>query len=440
MATSAPSTPSQRCFVLLDELDAALDSPTSQRSLPYCVVLCLVSAFVWTWSISWVPPLLHNQASGGSSPALHPVAIKVSSLPSSAVVVDCGSGKAAAYRYSFNKEGAPYQEMKLKVALKLPELVVAAIDSPVALEPLWGLIDAAALQVESNTSKPAPIFFGATGGVRAALSDGSLSETYLKTFEHALRARYHNAAVHFEVLSGEREAQLELRATQYAFADAAALFGAEASEMGSLSGGGQTCQLAWGKSSTNGNFKAIVLEADLFGAQRVTNTVGLTAALAWWDEYLTQKIDEAGLAKAPGSRLKGPFGGIAMQATAAERIGLAGRVVTAENVVRGCRELLAHAEGDHSLESAWWEAYYFDEVARGSNPYGLDAPTFNLLTVLTVARLKTVVEAALEPTALLFFTRARDLRSDLPKSGASSAGQPTDVEWALGALLAYPWD
>lgn len=437
---STSSTPSQRCFVLLDELDAALDSPTSQRSLPYCVVLCLVSAFVWTWSISWVPPLLHNQASGGRSPALHPTATKVSSLPSSAVVVDCGSGKAAAYRYSSTKEGAPFQEMKIKVALKLPELLIAAVGRPAALDPLWGLVDAAALPVNTNSSKPAPIFFGATGGVRAALADGSLSEAHLKNFEHVLRSRYHNAAVHFEVLSGEREAQLELRATQYAFADAAALFGAEASEIGSLSGGGQTCQLAWGKSSTNGNFKAVVLEADLFGAQRVASTVGLSAGLTWWDEYLTQKINEAGLAKAPGSRLKGPFGGITMQATAAERIGLGGRVVTAEHVVRGCRELLARAQGDNSLESAWWEAYYFDEVARGSNPYGLDAQTFNTLTVFTVARLKSIVETALEPAALLYFARARDLQADQQKSGASSAGEPTDVEWALGALLAYPWD
>jgi hypothetical protein len=435
-APSAPSTPLQRCSILLDELDAVLDSPTSQRSLPYCVVLCLVCAFVWTWSISWVPPLLHNQVPGGVSPALR-AAAKALSLPSAVVVIDCGSGKAAAYRYRFSAEGAPLEETKVKVALKLSELLVAAASEPAALDPLWSLIDAATLRLEApGAAAPFPLFFGATGGVRAALAEGSLSQAHVDGLEAALRNRYRGAPLHFEVLSGAREAQLELRATRYAYRDAA-LFGDGAAPVGSLSGGGQSCQLAWGTSSKVGSFEAAAVEADLFGAQRVVGAVGLRAALEWWDAHLAQELAKAGLG---GPRkLQGPFVGITMQATAAAQAGLGSRVVTAEDAVRGCNALLAHAQEDDALEGPWWGAYFFDQAALGANPYGLDAHTFNLVTVLTVARLKAVLETALEPTALLFFARARDLPSDLSSSGAGAAGQPANTEWALGALLAYPW-
>ena len=133
-----PSTPVNRCTTrtLIDSVDAELDRPAIQRALPYCIVLCLASAMVWTWSIAWVPSLLHN-----APPAVH---FHPAELPPRAVVVDCGSGKVAVHRYATSGEGTarrPREVSKAKAAMKLPELV-ASLDSG-GLQPLWDLVDGA---------------------------------------------------------------------------------------------------------------------------------------------------------------------------------------------------------------------------------------------------------------------------------------------------------
>ena len=134
-------------------------------------------------------------------------------------------------------------------------------------------------------------------------------------------------------------------------------------------------------------------------------------------------------------KLKGPLVGITMMASAAEQVGLGGHVVTAAEALRGCGTVLGHAEADDALDDPWWAAYFFDLDSKGANPYGMDQHTFNLVSVLAVARLKALLEAALDPAALLFFARARVL----PGSSAGGVAPAANIEWPLGALLSYPW-
>lgn len=87
---------SHRIVRFIDTIDAQFDHPIVQTTLPYFVVMCLVSALVWTWSISWVPPLLGKNGRGWVATLARPASV----LPPSAVVVDCGSGKLAVFSYS----------------------------------------------------------------------------------------------------------------------------------------------------------------------------------------------------------------------------------------------------------------------------------------------------------------------------------------------------
>ena len=117
--------------------------------------------------------------------------------------------------------------------------------------------------------------------------------------------------------------------------------------------------------------------------------------------------------------------GITMMATAAGLAGVGGRVVSAAEVVEACEGLLAHAVN----KDGWWDALYLNEDSNGGNPYGLDQSTFQLLTLLSVARLSTVVNISMDPTARLYFPRVH-----------VTGGQPVAVEWPLGALATFHWE
>jgi hypothetical protein len=408
---SKASTPTQRCWRILDGIDARIDHPDVQRGLPCCIVCCLVSALVWTWSISWVPGLLGIKSSVGFGAAA--VLVVPGTLPPWSVVVDCGSGKLAVHRYGRpSPNGWPRELPKVKVPLKLPELIAAhAGGNDDALAPIWALVDPA-MRADGGS---AALFFGATGGMRAALADGSVTAAQVATLGAAVRARYPDAAaVHFEVLSGAREAALELRAARFAFADAAQVFGAGAGAVGVLSAGGKTCQVSWAEGG------AISADADLFAAERVAAAVGDDAALAWWGPHVA-----AGLAGAPHP-LAGPFVGLTMMATAAEVAGVAGRPVAAAEVLAACGAVLAHPPDD----AAWWAAFAAAESAAGRNPYGLSEADFARMTRLAVARLDAAVRTLFAPTTALFFARARD---------APDGDGSLQIEWPLGALLSYPW-
>ena len=97
-----------------------------------------------------------------------------------------------------------------------------------------------------------------------------------------------------------------------------------------------------------------------------------------------------------------------------------------------------------SSGDGWWRAYFFDQDAQGGNPYGLDQHTFNLVTVLSVSRLRVVVEEAFGPAAEIFFARSRKLPQAAGGGKVDGDGgmddPPINIEWPLGALLAFPWD
>ena len=39
------------------KVDEIMDAPIVQKRLPYCIVACLVMAWIWTWSLSLIPTL-----------------------------------------------------------------------------------------------------------------------------------------------------------------------------------------------------------------------------------------------------------------------------------------------------------------------------------------------------------------------------------------------
>lgn len=84
----------------------------------------------------------------------------------------------------------PREVAKAKAPVKVAELLAswasvgssdgASVGSSVGvgLEPMWALVDAA-----MGPTPAAPLFFGLTGGVRAALASGALAPATLDAFE-----------------------------------------------------------------------------------------------------------------------------------------------------------------------------------------------------------------------------------------------------------------
>ena len=379
--------------------DAFLDEPPVQKSLPFCIVACLAVAFVWTWSIGIVPMV--------------PVQQDVGSRPEhnfTGYVVDCGSGKVAIYKYSVERE-AVQEIRKTSGAVQLATIMQGGV----SLRPLWDVVDPAV-----KAGGHSPIFWGATAGLRNELRAGRLAQADVDMLEDEVRSHFASHDVHFEILTGQREASLELAAVKFAFSDLADDIGAiTADDLGSFSGGGKSCQIAWGN---KGHF--VMLDLDIFAAQDVVSAVGEAEAFKWWKEEIHQKTSNAWSRDLGGEDLDGAFIGITMMASAAALAGFDRQILSRDQVIDSCQNVISHAIACDSV----WEEIMASAEWKGQNPYKLDAETFRVLTVLSTLRLGGILESLFSPNTIFYFAREHNLSAG---RGVGTA----NVEWALGAQL-----
>ena len=167
--------------------------------------------------------------------------------PTTALIIDCGSGftRAAVFSrdadglirsceaHSHVARGGGYGELD---AWRQRKVVDALVEGGAALRE-W----AASIQTLIDATGCAKTVVGTTGGLRQAVADGLVTPAMVAALVALLRELAPSATV--RLLSGDDEARAELAAVQYA-ADAT-LPAAAARPVGMLSGGGMSCQVGW---------------------------------------------------------------------------------------------------------------------------------------------------------------------------------------------------
>mmetsp|Transcript_107415 Transcript_107415/g.312349 ORF Transcript_107415/g.312349 Transcript_107415/m.312349 type:complete len:378 (-) Transcript_107415:435-1568(-) len=373
LPASKPDTDALSWVHHFEKYDRVLDEPAVQRKLPLCIIFCIASAAIWTWSIGLIPSfskdlrmsvlnstvptalhleqkhkrggkasglassqtgsgeLIYGNTAGGGGGGGEALEVKKLAPSWSAFLVDCGSGKVAVYEYGTDANGQPAEMGKTSAKMQVADLLVRQTSEGTdVLAPLWQLLDAKVLDSPASAKggkRLPPLFVGATAGLREQLMQGHLTLADVASFGDALAQRYGDGdrAVKLELLSEQREAALELAAVRYAYEDSD-FEGKKAG--GSLSGGGKSCQVVWGGGQRD---EFMSLDLDLFAAQRVMGAVGEAQALVWWENHIRGEVLKgtgdtgAGAGEAAGESV---YVGITMLASAAVQAEVAGRLVS----------------------------------------------------------------------------------------------------------------
>jgi len=156
------------------------------------------------------------------------------------------------------------------------------------------------------------IFVGATGGVRKLLKAGTVTTAQLSEFEDVLKAalQARQSLIKFAVLTGDEEAQYEFAATQMIFSPMFERAGK--SKPFFLSGGGETCQFAYGEPVHMCSLDAPMKEMEQ--KMRETGYAALSEARAHFETVVDAWWPSSGLPP----QLVGSFVGIEMHQDAAQ--------------------------------------------------------------------------------------------------------------------------
>ena len=161
--------------------------------------------------------------------------------PTTALIVDCGSGFTRATVFSRDAHGhvracEAHEHAGLDEAWRERRVVDALVEGGAALRD-W----AASIQALIDATGCTRAVVGTTGGLRQAVADGLVTPAMVAALVALLGELAPSATV--RILSGEDEARAELAAVQYV---ADATLPAEAARpVGMLSGGGMSCQVGW---------------------------------------------------------------------------------------------------------------------------------------------------------------------------------------------------
>ena len=161
--------------------------------------------------------------------------------PTTALILDCGSGFTRAAVFTRDADGLihsceAHKHAGLDDVWKQRKVVDALVEGGAALRE-W----VASIQTLIDATGCTRTVVGTTAGLRQAVADGLVTPDMVTAFVALLRELAPSAT--FRLLSGDDEARAELAAVQYA-ADAT-LPAAAARPVGMLSGGGMSCQVGW---------------------------------------------------------------------------------------------------------------------------------------------------------------------------------------------------
>lgn len=382
-------------------------------------------------------------------------------LTTSAACVDCGSGHTGVHFYTASGSGVQQRaRASLKHAdggnLPVTDCLTGAGDFSEFIDQLSLVLSR---QLSADGVTPDILFVGATGGVRAALKDGKITEARVDAFRAALVRAFEGQVrvVKFEVVTGGQEAAWELEAANAIWggaasemfpatgalqgvlmrtttvspvmqaaadslsraptrADLAGLTGAAArgvALLGLFSGGGQSMQL--GRSGCAPlSFPFSTFPPEMEERQGAPPDAWLDDAI-WgrWAERLAATIQQEATRH---ERFDGNFVGTAMNHRAARFAEIAEMPLTAGTAAAALRASLPQFRG---REGALYERMMATRLGGAHYPLAR-------ITAMHTYRLATVLEHMFEPEAKLFFAQ----------NGADAAGQPIDCEWTVGAFVA----
>jgi hypothetical protein len=338
-------------------------------------------------------------------------------------------------RVCFVVGGQPQQS---RLSIQLPDGSPCRLDRMLATanaksaEDCIAFLDALELAIPKDVSAASSfLLVGATGGVRAGLHKGSVSDQALSDFEGAVVARFggrFEGSVSAACISGADEGRWELAAAQAIWGGSEStvqMFGQEdtPSFVGVLSGGGTTMQIGTADHIPQSYpFTTMWDEMDETKAAPAEAWLDDTIWDAWEGSLLegisrafapTGVLSKGG--ETPGfKRLGGCFIGTACNFQAVEGAGFAERAVTAQ----AAAPMLRAAIGEfRKREGVSWEREK-DKPRRAR---------YNWFRVMSMqmCRLAHVLDAAFEPAARLYFT----------KKGLTPAAAALECEWTLGCYM-----
>eukprot|EP00966_Prymnesium_polylepis_P098125 2272311-Prymnesium_polylepis.1 len=224
-------------------------------------------------------------------------------------VVDCGSRHTEVHHLLISDDGAKVTELGARrlrsssnANLPLSDLLPEAKYRDELLPTLQKELVA----LGWADSRDATVFVGATGGVRAKQKAGEVTDKNLAGFEAALKAalKARHSLTQFVVLSGDQEAQYELAATRLIFSPTFEQAGKGKPFL--LSGGGATCQFAYGDPVQVCSLDAALKDCE----ERVLKEgrTALDAVKAHYETVVGEWWPRSGLSE----QLNGSFVGIAM--------------------------------------------------------------------------------------------------------------------------------
>lgn len=151
-----------------------------------------------------------------------------------ATVVDCGSGSTRSIDFSEAAEGLNFQKSEWRGTA-----LADALLCPQKSEELLDLL-------QEKLPRQGRVLLGATAGLRRAIEVGRVRDDQVAGFRCELRRRLGERAS-LEVLSGEEEARAEWKAVCHKRS------ATDPELHGMISGGGMSCQLAFGSSDEGGH-------------------------------------------------------------------------------------------------------------------------------------------------------------------------------------------
>lgn len=334
-------------------------------------------------------------------------------------VVDCGSGHSKVYTYT--RDGKDINSDATRLESVLTDVLVGESSK-------WGEffdeLETGGLEKDSS----APLFLGATGGVRRALESNQVSMEIWATFTKAMEKRWPNRKVDAVVLNGKEEAARELTAARTLMRAMMDINesdfqqqcpGLLADRVGLLSGGGESCQVAW--DDVAGSHVESLRISTVEAVKKIENDEN--QGWSFWEDTLIQVSSQI-LSLCPQGKLKGVFVGTTLQADAAKQCGCAGRFVSHSEIAKALAELVLDLKAPiepervqkmHADYKAW------ADKKKVKQPWA----SRKLINLLSARRLLVILQQMFSSEAIFFFTRGFEIK----------AGHLVDIEWTLGSFL-----
>ena len=249
-------------------------------------------------------------------------------------VIDCGSGSSRLSKYSYHDDGYVHED------LYIPSGIIPTLATSISKQKQHNFVHKlrAALQdLDPGASLSGiKLIVGATGGLRKALDEGTVTAKQVEYFRKCLHEAFPKSE--FLQYTGQEEAQLELAAVRYiarhALPGAIPVFtGGRASSgaIGTVSCGGSSSQIAYFDPETQEDV-FLSFRTDLISTMKQLREVGDG------DEFkylkLESKLWNLIKTQAPPRKLTGTFVVIELAGSIGKEAGLADRLVPKREAVQ----------------------------------------------------------------------------------------------------------